>query len=74
MGKNHEHLPLGLAIALMIIVIFSMVLCYGWIDDQCASDCTQQYGSEWGSRVTHTEYSSICDCIGPEGDIKAPRR
>ena len=53
--------------AFAIGIIIGMDSCS---DSMCDSSCAEQYGDEWTGRQGIYE---SCDCIGPEGNIKAPR-
>jgi len=64
---------IGLIIVGFIVAVFVLALCYGIEDDHCQTNCTEQFGPDWKARVTRTEYSSICDCVGPKGDLKVPQ-
>jgi len=74
MSQRSESLAtLGVSVFVLVFVVLFGIVCYGWENDDCEARCLDQFGPEYTIRVTRTEYSTICDCIGPEGDVKAPQ-
>lgn len=54
----------------VLVVLLGLAVLVLSLNGNCEAACTEQYGPAYTYRV-HEE--GICDCIGPDGEIKAPR-
>lgn len=62
--------PLAVSLALLAVLGGVVFLTSYWRVSRCQDSCTSQYGSEWLARTGMYE---SCTCVGPDGEIKAPR-
>lgn len=62
--------PLSVTLALLAVLVGLAFLISHCDTSMCQDSCTSQYGSEWLARTGMYE---SCTCVGPDGEIKAPR-
>ena len=69
---SRSSVPLPFSLGALVVMLVFLVLWFGWLGEQCSNACQDQYGKGWQGRTSGRD--ATCDCVGPDGTLKAPRR